>query len=155
MSIMNYLDQVWDNQALTITEESRTNGNMFDLEENGVTDSSISGFLWFNLQIGTLFSTLTQGCYFSIITSDSATFASGNVCLGALGSAAYPIAVTEMTAKARWSIAFPRWSLHKYLEAVFTAVNTAAGGGTVDAWFALEPLCPTGRLQKMPSGYTA
>ena len=149
------LGEVWDNQDLTITEESRTNGNMFDLEEGGVTDDSVSGALWFNLQIGTAFETLTQGCHFSIITSDSATFASSNTCLAALGSEDYPILPAEMTAKARWSVAFPRWSLKKYLEVVFVAVSTAASGGTVDAWFALEPLCPTGRLQKMPSGYTA
>ena len=153
MSFMDANWVVWDAQALTITEESRTNGNMFDLEENGVTDESIADTLWFNLQVSTVFSTLTEGCHFSIITSDSATFASGNVCLAALGSEDYPILPAEMTAGARWSIAFPKWKLHKYLEVVFVAVNTAAGGGAVDAWFGLNPLCPP-KVQKAPSGYT-
>jgi hypothetical protein len=154
---MSFIDsrwEVWDNDALTVTEESRSNGNMFDLEEDGVTDESVSPFLWFNLQIGTAFGGLAEGCYFSIITSDSATFASANWCIGAIGSAAYPILVAQMTAKARWSIACPAWGLKKYLEVVFTAVNSAANAGTVDAWFGLEPLCPTGRLQKAITGYT-
>lgn len=153
MSFMDANWVVWDAQALTVTEESRSNGNMFDLEENGVTDESIADTLWFNLEISAVFGGLTEGCHFSIITSDSSTFASGNVCLAALGSEDYPILPAEMTAGARWSIAFPKWKLHKYLEVVFVAVSTAANAGSVDAWFGLNPLCPP-KIQKAPSGYT-
>jgi len=74
---MSFIDsrwEIWDNQALTVEEESRTNGNVFDLEEDGVTDESISQNLWLNVQVGTAFATLTEGCYIAILTSDNADF---------------------------------------------------------------------------------
>lgn len=152
MSLIDTRWEVWDNQALTATEESRTNGNMFDLEEDGVTDESIGELLWFNLQVGTAAGGMASGGYFSVISSDSATFASGYICLGAIGSAAYPLTAAQLAAKAMFSIAFPRWKLHKYLEAVWTAVSEAASSVTVDAWFGLTFLCPQ-KLQKFPTGY--
>jgi len=152
MSMIDTKWEIWDNQALTITEESRTNGGMKDLEEDGVTDESIGENLWFNVKVGTAFTTLTEGCYITVITSDSATFASGVKCLGAIGCEDYPILVTELVAGAEFSIAFPRWKLYKYLEAVFVAINSAAGAGTLDAWFGLAPLAPV-KVQKFPDGY--
>jgi hypothetical protein len=154
MSVIDSRWEVWDNKALTVDVWSLTAENFFDLEENGVTDDSL-GLLWFNLQVGTAFGNLTEGCIISVVTSDDVTFASGLVCLGALGSVVAPLLPAALTAKARFSLAFPKWSLHKYLAVHFDAISTAANAGTVDAWFGMEPLCPCGRLQKMPSGYTA
>lgn len=153
MSVMDDRWEIWDNQALTNSEESRTNGDMFDLEENGVTDESVADGLWFNLKIGTTFGGMASGCHFSIITSDSATFASGCKCIGALGSEDYPILPAEMTAGAVWSIGVSYHICHKYLEIAFVAVSEAANAGAVDAWFALEPL-NLKKVQKAPDGYT-
>ena len=65
---------VWDNQALTAAEASHTNGTLIDLEENGVTDESLPADLWLNLQVGTVFATLTSGVMITAMVSDSATF---------------------------------------------------------------------------------
>ncbi len=153
MSFMDSRWEVWDNQALTVTEESRTNGNMFDLEEDGTTDESIGDKLWFNLMVGTAFTTLTQGGYFIVVTSDSATFATGSggeQTLAGVGSARHPLFIADLTAGARFSLALPRYKLKKYLEAIFVVVSAAAGAGNVDAWFGLEPLSEP-KLQKSPS----
>ena len=152
MSMIDTKWEIWDNQALTVTEESRTNGNMLDLEEDGVTDESISDQLWLNIRVGTVFATLTSGCYIAVISSDSATFASGWICPAAIGSEDYPLTAAQLIAGAEFSIAFPRWNLHKYLEVVFVAINQAASGGTLDAWFGLAPLAPV-KVQKYPDGY--
>jgi len=153
MSMIDSRWEIWDGQALTVTEESRTNGNMFDLEENGVTDESISSQLWFNLQVSAAFAGLDSGGFFAVVSSDSATFASGYICPAAIGSEDYPITAAQLAADAKFSIAFPRWNLHKYLEVVFVAVSEAASSGSVDAWFGLEPLTPA-KVQKYPDGYS-
>lgn len=153
MSMIDSRWEIWDNQALTTAEESRSSGNLFDLEENGVTDDSISEMLWLNIKVGTTFTTLTEGCFFAVLTSDSATFASGVVCPAAIGCEDYPVLVGELTAGAVFSVAFPKWNLHKYLEVWFNPISTAAGAGKLDAWFGLEPLSPL-KVQKYPDGYS-
>lgn len=153
---MSWIDsrwELWDSQDLTVTEESRTNGNSLDLEENGATDESIGDKLWFNLIVETAFTTLTEGAYFTVINSDSATFATGSggeQSLGGFGSEDYPLLIANLAAGKRFSIAFPRYNLMRYLEAVFVAVNTAAGAGRVSAWFGLEPLSEL-KVQKNPT----
>lgn len=144
---------IWDNQALTVTEESRTNGEMKDLEEFGTTDESISDKLWFNLMVGTAFGGLAEGCYFTVITSDSPTFSTGSggeQSIMGFGSEDYPLLIAQLTAGARFSIACSKYNLHKYLEVVFVAVSSAANAGNVDAWFGMESLSPP-KLQKSPS----
>ncbi len=153
MSVIDSRWEVWDNEALTTDQHSFTADNFFDMEENGVTDDSI-GILWLNVQVGTAAGGMASGAILSVLTSDSATFASGLICLGALGCVLAPLLPAQLTAKARFSLAFPKWGLHKYLELHWDAISEAASGLTVDAWFGLEPLCPCGRLQKAPSGYT-
>ena len=151
---MSWIDsrwQLWDAQALTVTEESRTNGDFFDMEEGGATDDSISDLLWFNFQVTTVFATLTQGCFVAVITSDAVDFTSNVKCLAAIGCEDYPILVGELTAGAGWSVAFPYHTLHKYVECVFVAVSTAAGSGNADAWFGLEPLNNKLNIQKEPT----
>jgi hypothetical protein len=155
---MSFIDsrwEVWDNKALTATVHSFTAENFFDLEEDGVTDESISSTLWLNIQVGTAAGGMASGAYFAVLTSDSVGFNGGGgaeKCIAALGCADYPLMAAELTAKARFSLAFPRWSLHKYLEVYFKAISEAATGLTVDVWFGLEPLCPI-KVQKLPSGY--
>jgi hypothetical protein len=144
--------EIWDNQTLTVAEESRSNGAMKDLEEDGTTDESLSEHMWLNVQIGTTFATLTSGCLISVITSDSATFASGIKCLGSIGGKTYPLTVAEMVAGAVFSLAFPRWNLHKYLEVYFEPISEAATAGKLDAWFGLAPLSPR-KVQKYATGY--
>lgn len=142
---MSFIDsrwEIWDNQALTVEEESRTNGNVFDLEEDGVTDESISQNLWLNVQVGTAFATLTEGCYIAILTSDNADFSADVRCIGAIGCEDYPILVTELTAGAVFSIAVCAYTLNKYLELLFEPISSAASAGALDAWFGLEPLSP-------------
>ncbi len=145
--------EVWDNESLTTAKHSYTADGFFDLEEDGVTDESISSQLWLNIQVGTAFATLTSGCFFAVLNSDSASFASGVKCLAAVGCEDYPILVTELTAGAKFSVAFPRWNLNKYLEVWYNPISEAATAGTVDVWFGLAPLTPP-KIQKAPDGYT-
>jgi hypothetical protein len=147
--------EVWDNQALTSVEVSHTNGTLLDLEELGVTDTMLPLSLILNIQVGTVFATLTSGVMIMVITSDSETFASGNIPLAGIGCTTYPLPAASLAAKARFSIAFQAFTLHKYLGIVWEPVSEAATGGTLDAWFALSPISKCGRTQKMPSGYTA
>lgn len=150
MSGMDSKWEVWDNQALTAAEESRTNGNMFDLEEDGVTDEQISQGLWLNILVGTTFTTLTEGWSIQVLNSDSATFATGSLadrCIGAIGSYEYPMPVAELAKGKVHSIAMPRSGLMKYLELYFAPKSSAAGAGNLDAWFGLQPLAPR-KIQK-------
>ena len=147
--------ELWDNQALTVAEYSHTNGTLIDLEENGVTDTMLPIELRLNMQVGTAFATLTSGVMIHVITSDSATFASGNIPLVGLGGTTNPLPVASLTAKARFSLAFHAFALKKYLGVYWEPVSEAASAGTLDAWFAPYVLSPCGRTQKMPSGYTA
>ena len=150
---MSWIDsrfEIWDNKSLTAIIHSFTAENFFDLEENGVTDESISEGLWLNIKVGTAFTGLGAGCYFAVLNSDSVSFASGVKCLGAVGCEDYPILVTELTAGAAFSLALPRYNLHKYLEVYWNNLDTVATAGTVDVWFGMESQSPL-QIQKYPS----
>jgi hypothetical protein len=143
MSAIDSRWEVWDNKALTSALHSYTAENFFDLEENGVTDDDISQGLWLNIQVGTAFTTLTQGWSIQVLNSDSATFATGSLadrCIAAIGSNEYPMPVAELAAGKVHSIAMPRQNLFKYLELYWKPVSAAAGAGNLDAWFGLQPL---------------
>ena len=153
MSAMDLKWVVWDNQALTSVEVSHTNGTLLDLEEDGVTDEMIGNTLFCNLQVGTAFATLTSGVMIHVITSDSATFASGNIPLVGLGCTTYPMPAASLVAGAKFSLSFQFYKLHKYLGIVWEPKSEAATAGTLDAWFGLSPLGAT-KQQKFPSGYS-
>ncbi len=150
MSAIDGKWEIWDNQALTVAEESRTNGNMLDLEEDGVTDDQISQGLWLNILVGTAFTTLTEGWSIQVLNSDSATFATGSLldwCIGAIGSYEFPYPVAELALGKVHSIAMPKSDLKKYLELKFIPKSAAAGAGRLDAWFGLQPIGPR-KIQK-------
>jgi len=152
---MSFIDsrwEIWDNKALTTDVWSITAENFFDLEENGTTDESLPDNLWFNLQVGTAAGGMDSGAIITIATTDTANFSTGLIPLAALGSVIAPLTAAMLTAKARFSLAFPKWNLHKYLAVHWDALSEAATGLTVDVWFGLEPLAPL-RVQKLPSGY--
>jgi hypothetical protein len=153
MSFMDSRLEVWDNEALTSDKHSFTADNFFDMEEDGVTDESLSDSLWLNVQVGTAAGGMASGAILSVLTSDAVDFSSGLICLAALGSVVAPLTAAQLTAKARFSLAFPKWNLHKYLEVHWDAISEAATSLTVDVWFGLEPLAPL-KVQKAPSGYT-
>jgi hypothetical protein len=142
--------EIWDNEALTTAKHSFTADNFFDLEENGVTDESISEGLWLNMKVGVAAGGLDSGCFFALINSDAVDFSSGVVCLGAFGCEDYPILVAELAAGAIWSMALPRWNLHKYLDFWFNPISEAASALKVDVWFGMEPLSPL-KVQKYPT----
>ena len=150
MSFMDSRLEIWDNKALTAIVHSYTAEGFFDLEEDGVTDESIADGLWLNIKVGTAFEGLAAGCYFAVLNSDSATIASGVKCVAALGCEDFPVLVTELTAGAMFSLALPRYGLHKYLEIYWNNLDTVASAGTVNAWFGLESLSPL-KVQKYPS----
>ncbi len=153
MSAIDSRWEIWDNEALTSAKHSYTADNFFDLEEDGVTDESISQGLWLNIQVGTTFTTLTQGWSIQVLNSDSATFSTGSIgdwCIAAIGSNAYPMPVAELAKGKVHSIALPRYGLKKYLELYFKPVSAAAGAGKLDAWFGLQPLSPR-KIQKFSS----
>ena len=146
--------EIWDGKSLTNIIHSYTAENFLDLEEDGVTDDMIAAGLWLNIQVGTTdFAGLAAGCFFAVLNSDSASFASGVKCLAALGCEDFPLLVTELTADAKFSIAMPRYNLHKYLEVYWNNLDTVASAGAVDVWFGLEPLSPA-KIQKYPDGYS-
>lgn len=150
MSAIDSKWEVWDNKALTTALHSYAADNFFDLEEGGVTDEQISQGLWLNIQVGTTFTTLTQGWSIQVLNSDSVSFATGSLadrCIGAIGSNEYPMPVAELAEGKVHSIAMPRSNLMKYLELYWKPVNTAAGAGNLDAWFGLQPLAPR-KIQK-------
>lgn len=153
MSFMDTQWELWDAQALTASEESRTNGNMFDLETDGAPDSQ-TGFLWWNMIVSTAEDgTMTSGGYFQIVTSDTVTFDAGSGAeqvVAAFGSADLPLFAAQLIAGARFSLAFPTRILHKYLEAEFRVVTQSAGALVVDSWFGLEPLSDL-NIQKEPT----
>jgi len=153
MSFMDSRWEIWDNKALTTALHSYAANGFFDLEEDGVTDESISDLLWLNVRVGTTFTTLTSGWSIQVLNSDSATFATGSVadnCIAAIGSTEYPLPVASLAKGATFSICFPRWNLKKYLELYWCPASEAAGAGNLDAWFGLESLSPL-KVQKYPS----
>lgn len=153
MSAIDSRWEVWDNKALTTALHSYAAENFFDLEEDGVTDESISQGLWLNIQVGTTFETLTEGWSIQVLNSDSVTFSTGSVadrCVGAIGSYEYPMPVAELAAGKVHSIALPRYGLFKYLELYWCPRTTAASAGNLDAWFGLQPISPR-KIQKFPS----
>lgn len=153
MSIMDSRWQFWDDQALTTAEKSHTNGNVIDLEEYGVTDESLAHNLIFNIKVGTGFTGMASGVMISLITSDSASFASGNQCIISFGSTSVPILVAELAAGAVFSASRHIFNLKKYLGAFWEPVSEAGATGKLDCWAGLEPLSPL-KVQKAPDGYT-
>lgn len=149
MSFMDSRWVFWDNQTLTVAEESRSNGNLMDMEEDGATDDMLDRLFW-NTKVGTAFAGLASGLVLELLTSDSATFASGVKCIAAIGSAAYPLAIADIVAGAEFSISVPTRVLHKYLEARFVPVSEAASAGKLDSWMGMEPLSPK-KIQKEPT----
>jgi hypothetical protein len=87
------------------------------------------------------------------ITSDSATFASGNTPIMGIGCTTYPMLVADLAADKRYSISTVVYNLKKYLGIVFEPVSEAASAGNLDCWFGLDPLSPC-KVQKAPDGYT-
>jgi len=146
--------EIWDGQALTSEEFSHTNGNLLDLEEDGVTDECIDGRLWLNIKVGTAFAGLDSGCYIAVVTSDSGTFASGVWSPVAIGAEDAPLLVAQLAAGAVFSVATHVFGLHKYLGLLFEPISEAASAGALDAWFGLGPISPVGRRQKARTGYT-
>jgi hypothetical protein len=139
----------WDNQSLTTAEESRTNGNSFNMESGGATDPHL-GNVWLNIIVGTAFAGLDSGGYFELLTSDSETFASGVRCPASIGSEDNPLTAAQLAANARFSVGVPTFTLHGHIEVNFNVVNEAASAGAVDAWLGLEPLSDL-NIQKEPT----
>lgn len=153
MSMLDSRWEFWDDQALTTAEKSHTNGNLIDLEEDGVTDEMLPFNLIFNIKVGTGFTGMASGVMISLITSDSATFASGNQSVVAVGTTSVPILVAELAAGAVISMSRHVFNLKKYLGAFWEPVSEAGATGKIDCWAGLEPLSPL-KVQKAPDGYT-
>jgi hypothetical protein len=152
MSFMDSILEFWDAQALTVQEESRTNGDMFDMETDGANDAQM-GFLWWNLTVSTVPTGMASGGYFQLVTSDSETFATGGggeQVIGAFGSAENPLFIAQLPAGAKFSLSVPLRVLHKYVEAEWIPVSEAAGAMVVDSWMGMEPVGPL-NTQKEPT----
>ena len=153
MAFMDSILEFWDAEALTTDEESRISGNIFDLETYGASDSQL-GFLWWNLLVSVAEDgTMTSGGYFQLVTSDSATFATGSgldQVIGSFGSADLPLFAAQLQIGARFSLAVPLRIMHKYVEVEFLKISQSAGGLTVDSWLGMEPVSPL-NIQKEPT----
>jgi len=142
MSFMDSKLVFWDGQALTVAEESITNGNVLDMEQYGATDAQL-GFLWLNILVSVAAGGMASGAYFQFVTSDAAAFDDGSgaeQAIGCIGSANLPLFAADLAAGTRLSIAVPTRVLDKYLEVEFVPVSEAATGLTVDAWLGTEPI---------------
>ncbi len=152
MGFMDSKWEFWDAQALTAQEESRTNGNIVDLETDGATDAQL-GFLWWNLLVGVAAADMASGGYFQLVTSDSETFVTGTggeQVLGSFGSNENPLFAAQLVKGARFSLGVPLFVCHKYLEVEWIDISEDASALTVDSWMGLEPLSPL-NTQKEPS----
>lgn len=154
MSFIDSILELWDAQALTASEESRTNGDMLDMEEDGAVDA-ILDVLWLNILISTSEDgTCVSGGYFQLVTSDSATFATGSggeQAIGCIGSHDLPLLTADLAAGKAYSIAIPTRVLHRYVELEWRVVSESAGAMVVDAWLGKEPLSRPMNTQKEPS----
>ncbi len=158
MAFMDSILEFWDGQALTVQEESRTNGNILDLEVDTAggslvnTDSQL-GFLYWNLTVGTAAGGLGNGGYFQLMTSDSATFASGSkleTVIGSIGSNEDPRAVGEFAAGAKFSQQIPLQVLKRYVQLEWIPISEAASALVVNSWLGMEPVSPL-NIQKEPT----
>lgn len=150
---MDAILEFWDAQGLTAAEESRTNGNILDMEADGAVDAQL-GFLWWNLVVSTAEDgTASSGLYFQLVTSDSLTFSTGTggeQVIGAFGSDADPLFAAQLQIDARFSLAVPLRVLHRYVEAEMKIVSQSAGSLVVDSWLGMEPVSPL-NIQKEPT----
>jgi hypothetical protein len=153
MAFIDSILEFWDAKALTGAEESRSTGNILDMETDGATDAKM-GFLWWNLLVSTAEDgTMTSGGYFQLVTSDSATFATGSggeQVIGSFGSGQDPLFAAQLVAGARFSLAVPLRVLHKYVEVEFIIISQSAGSLVIDSWMGMEPLSPL-NTQKEPT----
>ena len=149
MAFMDSILELWDGQALTVQEESRTNGNILDLEADGATNAQL-GFIFLNLTVGTAAGGLDSGGYFQLVTSDSATFSSGVESMGFAGSVENPLAVGDLAANARFAMEVPLRVMKRYIEIEFIPISEAASALVVNAYFGMEPVCPL-NIQKEPT----
>lgn len=154
---MSFIDsklELWDGQALTAAEESRTNGNFFDMEEDGAVDTHLD-VLWLNILIGVSEDgTCVSGGYFQLVTSDAVAFDTGSgaeQAIACIGSANLPLLTADLAAGKAYSIAVPTRILHKYVEVEWIIISESAGAMEVDAWLGKEPLSRPMNMQKEPS----
>lgn len=144
MAFMDSILEFWDGQVLTAQEESRTNGNILDMESDGVTAAFSTdqqlGFIYWNLLVGVAAGGMASGGYFQLVTSDSATFASGVECIASFGSAENPLAAADLPADARFSAQVPLRAMKRYVEVEWIDVSEDASGLEVDSWMGMEPL---------------
>ena len=156
MAFIDSILEFWDSSDgdfLTGSEESRTNGDILDLEADGATDAQM-GFLWWNLTVKTVPTGMSSGGYFQLVTSDSETFATGTggeQVIAAVGSDDLPLFIAQLPAGAKFSLAVPLRVLHRYTEVEWRVVSDSAGGSfAVDSWMGMEPVGPL-NTQKEPS----
>lgn len=152
MGFMDRKWEFWDGQGLTAQEESRTNGDIIDLEADGATDAQL-GFLWWNLLVSAAAGGMASGGYFQLVTSDSETFSTGTggeQVLGSFGSNENPLYAAQLIAGARFSLGVPLFVCHRYVEIEWIDISEDASGLTVDSWMGMEPLSPL-NTQKEPT----
>jgi len=160
---MSFIDtkwELWDGQALTASEESRTNGNIVDLEYVSAslalshTDQQI-GPLWLNILVSVAAGGMASGGYFQLVTSDSATFATGSggeQVLAAIGSHNDPLFAANLAAGTRLSVGIPgMYTCMRYVEIEWLVVSESASGLTLDAWLGLAPIVNPVGIQKTPA----
>lgn len=122
----------------SVTSTPVNGSHIIDLEEVGVTDEQISG--WLNVVVldDVSVSALTEGLIIKLKTSDSSSLASGNVDVVSSGI----ILPARLVKGFRQSYGFHMAKCHRYLGNTVEAVNTSEGGGTLklDVWWSESPL---------------
>lgn len=153
--LLDAKNEFWDGQALTSGAESRSatvaEGNGYLDLESLTTDEQI-GPLWWNILISVAAGGMDSGGYFQLVTSDSATFSTGNVVIGAWGSAADPLTAAILTAGKGFALAVnPLAVMKKYVEAEWIPISEDASGLTVDSWMGLSAVKESVAIQKAVS----
>ncbi len=136
-----------NSQTLTDTDSTgEISDNIWDLEEDAVTDGQLMGWLNFHF-ISAVVANLTEGLVVELRSSDAAALATTPLYCGAL-----QLGPTEVAAGAKFCFGFVRSSLKKYAGVWYRAVSTAnIGAIVVESYFSEQPIGPILGLQKKPS----
>ena len=139
--------QFSDNQDFVDPDSTgEISDSIWDLEESGVVDGFVSGFLNVRVNSATI-SGLTQGLDIELRSSDAEAGTTPQY-LGVI-----KLLPAEVVAGNQFSIGVNKAVLHKYLCAWVKAVNTANTGTIyLEIWFADTPVtAPRINIQKKPS----
>lgn len=136
-----------DGQDLsTLDSTGVVSENIWDLEEDAVTDHQVVGWINF-IVLATTNTGGDEGLDVELRTSDNTNMSTSPAYLGA-----HKLIQAEIAAGKAYSFGVCKAALKKYVALWFKAVSTSLDGATtVDAWFSEQPISVTGIQKKNTS----